>query len=248
MKLFALSLIIIVGFAACSTSSQSTASFGKEEQNAVYASVSWLDQTVGFVENENLNNYLNTTLLARLKAGAASSVKTQEEHDNLNNFAWQVYTLNSTQRNAFSIGNGTIVITKGLVMALKTDSEIASIVAHEMSHQIIGDTKKALTESISGKKPQAFFFPMEQEIEADKLTLSILHNAGYAANATLKTYPLAYRPGAETFSGKSADVNNAIVNERLNAIKDLLQRAGLSNLMPKKEKTAEFASAKKGMK
>ena len=243
MKLFA--LVVVVSFAACSSSSQNVT---KEQQDAVYASVAWLDQSVGFVEHEKLNNYLNTTLLARLKVGAADSVKTQQERDNLNNFRWQVYTLNSAQRNAFSIGDGIIVITKGLVMALKTDSEIASIVAHEMSHQIIGDTQKALAESIATKKPQAFFFPMDKEIEADKLTLSILHNAGYAANATLKAYPLAYRPGGETFSGKSADINNTIMNERLNAIKELLQKAGLSNLMPKKERTAEFEKAKKGLR
>ena len=248
MKLFALSLIVIISSVACSSSGQTATTFSAEEKNAVYASVSWLDQAVGFVENERLYSYLNTTLMTRLKAGASGSVKNQQERDNLSNFNWQVYTLNSNQRNAFSIGNGTIVITKGLVMALKTDSEIASIVAHEMSHQIIGDTQKALAESISSKKSQAFFFPMNQEIEADKLTLTILHNAGYAANATLKAYPLAYRPEAEAFSGKNADVNNAIMNERLNAIKELMQRAGLSNLMPKKEKTSDFANAKKGLK
>ena len=248
IKLLLLASTITISTVACSSSSQSAAPLGKEEKNAVYASVSWLDQEVGFVENEKLNYFLNVTLLARLKTGAARSVKSEQERYNLNNLNWQVYVLDTSQRNAFSIGDGTIILTRGLIMSLKTDSEIASIVAHEMSHQIIGDTRKALDESISGKKPQAFFFSLEEEIEADKLTLSILHNANYIANATLKAFPLAYRPESESFSGKNADVNNSIMNERLNAIVELLQKSGLSNLMPKKDKSSEFAQAKKGLK
>jgi len=248
INFFALTFTLIITVTACSSSGQNVAQLGTDEQNAVYASVSWLDQTVGFVEDENINNFFNKTLIARLKIGAGRSVKTQQETDNLNNLSWQIYVLNSGQRNAFSIGDGAIILTKGLVMALKTDSEIATIVAHEMSHQILGDTSKALRESLSSKKPQAFFFSLEEELEADKLMLTILHNANYATNASLKALPMAYRVEAESFSGKNAEVNDSIMNERLNAIREMLQKSGLSNLMPKKEKSSEFEKAKKGLK
>jgi Mn-dependent DtxR family transcriptional regulator len=224
------------------------AALTQEELSAINTSVSWLDQNVGFVNNETLHYFLNQNILTRLKTAAVASMMNQYEKDNLANLSWQIYVLNTSQKNAFSIGNGVIILSKGLLLTLNSESEVASIVAHEMSHQILGETQKALVDSIRDKKAQAFFFPIKEELTADKLTLSILYNANYTPSATINAYQLAYRSEAEMFSGNSNEVNNTILKERLEAIQEALQKHGLSSLLPRKESTKEWKAVQAGIK
>ncbi len=248
--LYTITTTVLFIATACSSSQAVSPSnpLTNDEVSAVNYSVTWLDNSVGFLTNQELNNYLNQKILPRLKNGAAPAMMNQNEADNLTNLKWQIYTLNSDNISAFSIGNGVIVISKGLFKSLISEAEVAAIIAHEMSHQILGDTRTALNTSMKENKPQVFYFPIENELAADKLAISILYNAKYPLSASLTAFPKAYRLNTDAISGNNNAVNEAIINERITAIRQALQKQGLSALLQVKGNTTELKTIQQKIK
>lgn len=93
-----------------------------------------------------------------------------------------ITVLRSAPPMAFSPGPGIIAISRTLIMRLKNEAELAFILAHELSHQILGH------------KIGATFDP-KLELEADSSATKILIRAGYdpraGAEALLNSYDLS---------------------------------------------------------
>ena len=250
--LHTLTIIALFITTACSSSSSKAVSpsnpLTNDEVSAVNYSVAWLDNSVGFLTNPQLNDYLNQRILPRLKDGASPAMMNQDETNNLVNLKWQVYTLNSDNVSAFSIGNGVIVISKGLFKSFVSEAEVAAVIAHEMSHQILGDTRSALNTSMKEGKPQAFYFPIENELAADKLAISILYNSKYPPSAAVTAFPKAYRLNANSISGNTNAINEVIVKERVTAINQALQKQGLAALLQIKGDTKELKALQINLK
>jgi Zn-dependent protease with chaperone function len=114
---------------------------------------------------------------------------------------WQVFILNVEDPNAFSAGAGTIFITKGLLLSLPNEAALASVISHEMAHQMLGHTTEALEEAMHQPRntPQ-FSFSLEREIEADSLSIQILTAARYSPRQALDALSIAYRPAGRAVS------------------------------------------------
>jgi beta-barrel assembly-enhancing protease len=71
-------------------------------------------------------------------------------------------------------------VTSGLVEYVANDDELAAVIAHELSHNILGH--RARLNGLKKGKTKAI---LATEIEADRLSVWLMANAGYNPNAAL---------------------------------------------------------------
>jgi len=118
---------------------------------------------------------------------------------------WQFGVLDAPEVNAFAVPGGTIFLTKGLVQHMKTEAELAGVLAHEISHVVRKHHLKAIQKSaqtalageamqqaVKAEYPQArdklislgnelYTKGLDKgdELEADRLGVIIAARAGY---------------------------------------------------------------------
>jgi len=93
-------------------------------------------QMGGKIENPVLQNYINSIGLK------VSRVSQRPD------FEYSFTALNDTMTNAFALPGGYIFITKGMLQKLKTESQLAAILAHETAHVVARDTMEAMSRDI----------------------------------------------------------------------------------------------------
>lgn len=161
----------------------------------------------------------SSELLGRLASRLGKSVRgralelhlSREQSEAFENYRWQVYLLDSKQPNAFSLGAGIIVATRGMLLAAETEAQFAAVLCHEAAHQLLGHTSKALSEfrqdqrsapsspPPSSTSPQVVF-SLEQEIQADALGLRLLELSGYDISEARFALTIDYRQKAARVS------------------------------------------------
>ena len=99
---------------------------------------------------------------------------------------FQIIVLNADIPLAFTAGGGIILISKGLLLKLHDEGELAFIVAHEIGHEILGHT----AEIRSGSTSDTF---KSHELEADAFALKSIGSAGYPPDSAIKAVAHSYR-------------------------------------------------------
>lgn len=103
----------------------------------------------------------------------------------------RVRTLRSGVANAYSLANGAIFVSLGLMAGLETDGELAFVIAHEIAHIKKKHAEKAVDRSKKAsrayKEGDAFgrlslAYSRDNEFDADAEALTMIIAAGYAAN------------------------------------------------------------------
>ena len=118
---------------------------------------------------------------------------------------WQFGVLEAPQLNAFAVPGGTIFVTRGLLQSMRSEAELAGVLAHEIGHvlkkhhlkaiqknaqaSLAGDAlSMALKDSNSEARGRLVSFGSEMyargldksdELEADRLGIVIAARAGY---------------------------------------------------------------------
>jgi predicted Zn-dependent protease len=115
---------------------------------------------------------------------------------------YRVTMLNSQSINAFALPNGQLYVTRGLIALANDESELASVIAHEMGHVIarhaaireeqarLADLRsRVFTDVVSDPEEGALAlaksklalasFSRAQELEADAIGIGIASRAGY---------------------------------------------------------------------
>jgi predicted Zn-dependent protease len=118
---------------------------------------------------------------------------------------WQFGVLEAPQLNAFAVPGGTIFVTRGLVQRMRSEAELAGVLAHEIAHVLqkhhlkaiqksaqSGLAGEALSHALRNQRPEArdklIGFGTEMysrgldksdEVEADRLGVVIAARAGY---------------------------------------------------------------------
>ena len=115
---------------------------------------------------------------------------------------YKVTMLNSQSVNAFALPSGQIYVTRGLIALANDDSELASVLAHEMGHvianhaqlreeharqadlvsRVISDVvsdPEAGAMALAKSKLELASFSRQQEFEADAIGIGIASRAGY---------------------------------------------------------------------
>jgi len=160
--------------------------------------------------------------------GAASSIETDTN--------WQFFILNSRHPSAFSVGNGAIFITGGLLESAHTEAEIAAVISREMAHNALGHiTQSFVATDTDAKQPQGIRLTGDQEISADLFALEILRSAHYNPEALVSAISLYSRP----IDRKVSKEYENFLHERAGIIASMLR--SMPSRMTSTNSTREFA-------
>jgi predicted Zn-dependent protease len=122
---------------------------------------------------------------------------------------YRITILNSASVNAFSLPNGRLYITRGLIALANDTSELASVLSHEMSHVIarhaamredearnvalvtrvftdLGSDPETSALALAKSKIKLASFSRAQELEADAIGVGIAARAGYDAYGAVR--------------------------------------------------------------
>jgi len=146
-------------------------------------------------KDDNLQRYVN-------RVGRWLALQTERP-----DLPWQFGVMEAPQLNAFAVPGGTIFVTRGLVERMKSEAELAGVLAHEISHvlrrhhlkaiqkgaqtALAGDAlNQALRNQRADVREKLVSFGSEMytrgldkddELEADRLGVVIAARAGYDA-------------------------------------------------------------------
>jgi predicted Zn-dependent protease len=119
-----------------------------------------------------------------------------------NQLPWHFHVVDDSAINAFAIPGGHVYVNTGLIAAAENASELAGVMAHEISHVTARHTTEAISRQyglsilagiVLGQNPNQLAeivaqivaggamarFSREDEAEADKLGIQAMFNAGY---------------------------------------------------------------------
>ena len=179
--MFIIIFITILSIISFCTACASTLTQEQRSQKTI----NWLELNFSRYENPKVNTYLSA-ILERLH------LATQNQLLNIDlnklNTDWKIHIFQSNSPNAFSAGSGNIILTKQLIISCESEAELASIIAHEMSHYYLEHSQEDSS------------YSLKREIEADTLALSLIELAGYRQDASISALNILYRQGNNNFS------------------------------------------------
>jgi predicted Zn-dependent protease len=165
-----------------------------EELQARHQNV--LDLYGGTYQNPALETYI-AQIMSRLIAASEDIAR-----------PFRLTLLDSAEINAFALSDSHLYITRGLITLANDESELASVIAHEMAHLTLGHShqrqERTRTKDIvqqvmadvlqkpadhSSDTMQLAYFSQRQEIAADANSIRLIAKAGYDpyANARFLT-------------------------------------------------------------
>ena len=175
---------------------KATSDIGEPEEIQVGKDVaSRLLGAAPLAKDENLQRYVN-------RVGRWLALQTERP-----DLPWQFGVMEAPQLNAFAVPGGTIFVTRGLVERMRSEAELAGVLAHEISHvlrkhhlkaiqkgaqtALAGDAlNQALRNQRADVREKLVNFGAEMytrgldkgdELEADRLGVVIAARAGYDA-------------------------------------------------------------------
>jgi beta-barrel assembly-enhancing protease len=96
---------------------------------------------------------------------------------------WQFGVMDRVETGAYPMPGGKVIITKGMLQKLSSESELAGILAHEIAHVV----RRHQMQSSTAERIGAINAPLDpaMEFEADRMAVVIMSRAGYDASAYL---------------------------------------------------------------
>lgn len=98
-------------------------------------------------------------------------------------FTPKILISHSLKGGAFAIGRNKIVLQEGLAKFVRNEGELAFVIAHELSHHLLGHTHSNLEHFLGGTSASLDRSTIESELAADELALKLTTAAGYQPDA-----------------------------------------------------------------
>lgn len=195
---------LLLSLAGCSAAGPTTI----DDSIDAREKVAHLVRQAGSIQSPRVNAYFSYLLDRLVRALPPGSAEVRH---------LEVVILQEVPQHAGTPGGGFILLSKPLIASLQTEAELAFVVAHELSHLVLGHR----TSDAGNPKIQP-----ELERAADSYALGLIAVAGYdprvASNALLRAAP----HGALTMS--KADMSKAYpsLQERVQALQAQLEQSG----------------------
>lgn len=125
----------------------------------------------------------------------------------------QFFILNAREPLAVSMETSEVAVSRGLILSLQNEAELAFILAHEVSHHSLGHTGGGL----AAASPQQL---QELELTADRNAVGLVILAGYDPRAAFGAVLRAYR----NLGLKSEDGSHPSPNIRLAALQSQIEK------------------------
>jgi len=102
-------------------------------------------------------------------------------------FDWQFNVIRSREVNAFCLPGGGIVVYTTLLRIVDNESQLATVLAHEIAHALAHHANERITTEESGRVNWLYrqAYDREQESEADHICLFLMTFAGYDPDEAL---------------------------------------------------------------
>ncbi len=95
-------------------------------------------------------------------------------------FEWEYNVVQDNQANAFCLPGGKIVVLTGLLDLVKSDDQLAAVIAHEVAHALAHHASERIArERTVGHGLLSLSYNRQQETEADHIGLFLMTFAGY---------------------------------------------------------------------
>lgn len=102
-------------------------------------------------------------------------------------FEWEYSVVREDQANAFCLPGGKIVVLTGLLDIVKSDDQLAAVIAHEVAHALAHHTSERIARERSvGRGLLSLSYNRQQETEADHIGLFLMTFAGYDPNEAVQ--------------------------------------------------------------
>jgi predicted Zn-dependent protease len=189
-------------------------------------------------KDENLQRYVN-------RVGRWLALQTERP-----DLPWQFGVMEAPQLNAFAVPGGTIFVTRGLVEKMKSEAELAGVLAHEISHvlrkhhlkaiqkgaqtALAGDAlNQALRNQNAQVREKLVSFGSEMytrgldkgdELEADRLGVVIAARAGYDAYGLPAVLQTLQAMNAQDSALALMFKTHPAPGERLSALDETMQK------------------------
>lgn len=161
---------------------------------------------ISIEEEWQLGNQLATDVARQMPVGRDAYITSLGQRlaaqTPMANLPWNFYIVRNNEINAFAIPGGHVYIHTGLINAADNASELAGVMAHEISHVVARHTTEQISRQygisvlagiILGQNPAVYQqllaqilaggalarFSREAEQEADKLGIRFMNQAGY---------------------------------------------------------------------
>lgn len=151
----------------------------------------------GSYDDPNLKGLINATVTKLVAASERPDLQ------------YRITILNSASVNAFALPSGNLYVTRGLIALANDTSELASVLAHEMSHVIarhaetredearqvalvtrvftdLGSDPETSALALAKSKIKLASFSRTQELEADGIGIGIAVHAGYDPHGAVR--------------------------------------------------------------
>lgn len=146
-------------------------------------------------------------LLSRVRADASRLiVAARAGHGRADGWSWEVHVTSDPTISAFCMAGGKILVGAAFVGGLRLDDdELAMLLAHEMAHALANHRRErapvgGMEEGVAWDNRQAAA-AFAQESEADRIGLSLAHDAGFSFPGLLGFFDkLAAAEPAGTFN------------------------------------------------
>ncbi len=199
-SVFALRAVVFLGLLQASACDHRLPT---EPEQAIAAAntLEWLAHRYGMAEDPYIAQYLSQ-LTQRLASGIYGSALEPEasyaQIQSVSRYSWRVVIISADPPNAFSLGAGSIVLSRGMFLAAPSEDTLAAVIAHEMGHQILGHTKQILAKTLSSSghaslTQPAAAFSLEQELAADSISIKLLELARFDPGAAVQAITVDYR-------------------------------------------------------
>ncbi len=106
---------------------------------------------------------------------------------------WRVYLLDDPRPNAFTSGGGHLFITTGMVDVLGDDEKIATVLSHEMAHNVLAHVIHAQEKKAMARDAHDFSRRVAQSTRMEWLGRSL----SFLINTSLNTYSRAQEDEAD---------------------------------------------------
>ena len=115
---------------------------------------------------------------------------------------WQFGVLEAPELNAFAVPGGTIFVTRGLVAQMKSEAELAGVLAHEISHVLKKHHLKAIQKNA------------QTALAGDALNLALKDRAGAARDKLIAFGSEMYTRGLDKSDELEADRLGVVIAAR----------------------------------
>lgn len=180
--------------------------------------------------------------------------------------SFSVFVLKDPFLDAFSLPDGGIYVTTGLLARLENEAQLAMVIAHELAHCLQGHAlqrlhasrpemrKASWTGRISGERRangparDLVFSARDFEREADRVGMSLVKRGGYDSTEARRLLLLLQEEATELQQGKAGGLagNHSDLEERLRFVSKGIEEEELAGRAPLRKSDA-YLKAVKGL-